>query len=92
MDLGTIKKRLENKYYWSAKECIEDFDVMFSNFHVYMKPWDPLVVQAQLVEKSFLREKAQMPKEEAEVLVQQQQPPPPSIQHACLQPIQSPSN
>ena len=77
MDLCIIKKRLENKYYWSAKECIQDFNVMFTNFHVYYKPWDPSVGLAQLVEKSFFIIKAQMPKEEVEVLVQQQ--PPPSI-------------
>ena len=23
MDFGTIKKRLDNNYYWSAKECIK---------------------------------------------------------------------
>ena len=34
MDSGTIKKRLENKYYWSAKEGIEDSNVMFTNFQV----------------------------------------------------------
>ena len=37
MDLGTIKKRLENNYYWSAKECIQDFYLMFTNYHVYNK-------------------------------------------------------
>ena len=34
MDSGTIKKGLENKYYWSAKEGIEDSNVMFTNFQV----------------------------------------------------------
>lgn len=38
MDLGTIKKRLENLYYYSAKECIEDFKTMFTNCYVYNKP------------------------------------------------------
>ena len=67
MDLGTIKKRLENKYYCSAKECIDDFDVMFTNFHVYNKPWNPSVHEAMMVEKLFLRKMALMPEEEVEL-------------------------
>lgn len=35
MDLGTVKKRLENNYYWSAKECMEDIDQMFQNCYLY---------------------------------------------------------
>ncbi|PIO35734.1 hypothetical protein AB205_0188380 [Aquarana catesbeiana] len=31
MDMGTIKKRLENNYYWSANECMQDFNTMFTN-------------------------------------------------------------
>ena len=67
MDLSTIKKRLENKYYWSARECIEDFHVMFTNFHVYNKPWNPSVWKAIVLEKFFLRKVALMPEEEGEL-------------------------
>ncbi|KAA8589249.1 hypothetical protein FQN60_012614 [Etheostoma spectabile] len=35
MDLSTIKKRLQNKYYWQALECIQDFNTMFTNCYVY---------------------------------------------------------
>lgn len=35
MDLGTIKKRLQNKYYWKALECLEDINTMFTNCYVY---------------------------------------------------------
>ncbi|XP_041063770.1 bromodomain-containing protein 2b [Carcharodon carcharias] len=35
MDLGTIKKRLENKYYCKAMECVEDINTMFTNCYVY---------------------------------------------------------
>lgn len=38
MDLGTVKKRLESNYYHSAKECIQDFNTMFTNCYVYNKP------------------------------------------------------
>lgn len=40
MDLGTIRKRLENKYYYSARECIQDFHIMFKNCYTYNKPGD----------------------------------------------------
>lgn len=35
MDLNTITKRLQNKYYWQALECIQDFNTMFTNCYVY---------------------------------------------------------
>lgn len=54
MDLGTIKKRLENTYYWSGKECIQDFNTMFTNCYVYNKPGEDVVVMAQALEKLFL--------------------------------------
>ena len=38
IDMGTIKKRLENKQYHSAQECIRDFKLMFSNCYTYNKP------------------------------------------------------
>ncbi|RZF48150.1 hypothetical protein LSTR_LSTR009839 [Laodelphax striatellus] len=73
IDLGTIKKRLENTYYWSGKECIQDLNTMFSNCYVYNnKPGEHVVVMAQTLEKLFLTKVAQMPKEEVEL-----EPPPP---------------
>jgi hypothetical protein len=38
MDLGTVKKRLENNYYWKAQEAIDDFQTMFDNCYIYNKP------------------------------------------------------
>lgn len=37
MDMGTIKKRLENSYYVNAQECIQDFNTMFTNCYIYNK-------------------------------------------------------
>ncbi|XP_072816604.1 bromodomain-containing protein 3 isoform X2 [Vicugna pacos] len=37
MDMGTIKKRLESNYYWSASECMQDFNTMFTNCYIYNK-------------------------------------------------------
>lgn len=67
MDLGTIKKRIENNYYWSAKECIQDFNTMFTNCYVYNKPGEDVVLMAQTLEKLFLTKVAQMPKDEIEI-------------------------
>ena len=67
MDLGTIKKRLENCYYFSAAECIEDFKTMFSNCYVYNKPGEDVVLMAQNLEKLFLQKVQDMPKEEVEI-------------------------
>lgn len=71
MDLGTIKKRLENNYYWSSKECIKDFNTMFTNCYVYNKPGEDVVVMAQTLEKLFLTKVSLMPKDETEMEVPQ---------------------
>lgn len=70
MDLGTVKKRLENNYYWTAKECISDVTTLFSNCYVYNKPGEDVVVMAQTLEKLFLSKLALLPKEEIEIEVQ----------------------
>ncbi|XP_062398269.1 bromodomain-containing protein 3b isoform X2 [Sardina pilchardus] len=72
MDMGTIKKRLENNYYWTAGECMQDFNTMFTNCYIYNKPTDDIVLMAQALEKIFLQKVASMPQEEVELL-----PPPP---------------
>ena len=40
MDMGTIKKKLENNVYHSGQECIDDFRLMFKNCFIYNKPND----------------------------------------------------
>lgn len=67
MDLGTIKKRLENNYYWKAQEAIDDFQVMFDNCYIYNKPGEDVVVMAQSLEKLFKGKLAAMPKEEIKI-------------------------
>ncbi|CAN7992440.1 unnamed protein product [Ixodes pacificus] len=67
MDLGTIKKRLENYYYASASECIQDFNTMFTNCYVYNKPGEDVVLMAQALEKLFLTKINEMPKEEVDL-------------------------
>ncbi|XP_014024571.2 bromodomain testis-specific protein isoform X3 [Salmo salar] len=67
MDLSTIKKRLQNNYYWKAMECIEDFNKLFTNCYVYNRPGDDIVLMAQALEKIFLQRVAEMPQEETEI-------------------------
>ena len=68
MDMGTIQKRLENNYYWSASECMQDFHTMFTNCYIYNKPTDDTVLTAQALEKIFLQRVAQVPQDEVELL------------------------
>lgn len=67
MDLGTIKKRLENNYYWKVQEAIDDFQTMFDNCYVYNKPGEDVVVMAQALEKIFKGKLTSMPKEEIKI-------------------------
>ncbi|XP_035510412.1 bromodomain-containing protein 4 [Morone saxatilis] len=69
MDMGTIKKRLENSYYWNAQECIQDFSTMFTNCYIYNKPGDDIVLMAEALEKAFLQKVSEMPQEETEIVV-----------------------
>ena len=38
MDLGSIKKRLENNYYINAQECIDDVNLILRNCYTFNKP------------------------------------------------------
>uniref|UniRef100_UPI00358F8632 bromodomain-containing protein 3-like n=1 Tax=Myxine glutinosa TaxID=7769 RepID=UPI00358F8632 len=67
MDMGTIRKRLDANYYWTAVECIQDFSTMFTNCYIYNRPSDDIVLMAQTLEKFFLQKVAEMPQEELEL-------------------------
>lgn len=67
MDLGTIKKRLEHKWYYSAEECIKDFNTIFTNCYVYNKPGEDVVLMGQALEKIFLTKIGSMPPNEIEL-------------------------
>ncbi|XP_053326284.1 bromodomain testis-specific protein [Spea bombifrons] len=69
MDLSTIKKRLEYKYYTKALDCMQDFNTMFTNCYIYNKPGDDIVLMAQELEKIFMQKIAEMPHEEIELSV-----------------------
>jgi len=40
MDMGTIKKKLDSQQYSCAKECIDDFNLMFNNCYMYNQEKD----------------------------------------------------
>jgi hypothetical protein len=63
MDLGTIKKRLDNNHYNKAAECIYDFNTMFKNCYIYNKPGEDVVLMAQDLEKLFIQKISLMPPE-----------------------------
>ena len=64
MDLGTIRKRLDNNYYWEAQECVQDFNQMFTNCYIYNKPGEDIVTMAKSLEKFFISKVKTLPTEE----------------------------
>ncbi|EFX64375.1 hypothetical protein DAPPUDRAFT_266525 [Daphnia pulex] len=56
MDLGTVMKRLENHYYWSALDCILDINILFANCYTYNDPKEDVVWMGQQLEKIFRRQ------------------------------------
>lgn len=69
MDLETIKKRLENHYYYSASECIQDFETIFKNCYTYNPPEHEVVSMAKALEEFFLAKIAEIPEVEEELPV-----------------------
>ena len=53
MDLGTIKKRLLNRYYWDAQECQDDFKMIFRNCYIYNKPEYDIVKMCKDLERAY---------------------------------------
>jgi len=76
MDLGTIKKRLENNYYWCAQECIDDTNTMFQNCYTYNKPGEDVTIMARSLDKFFKGKLKQMPPVECAMTADQIRKPP----------------
>lgn len=64
MDFTTIKRRLENYWYYDAYECIDDFRQIFVNCYTYNKPLEDVVMMAHHVEELFLDKVEEMPANE----------------------------
>ncbi|VDO32945.1 unnamed protein product [Haemonchus placei] len=61
MDMKTIQKRLQNIYYYSAKECMEDIMTMFNNCYTFNPPHSEIVSMGRELEQLFLAKIADMP-------------------------------
>ncbi|XP_030381048.1 homeotic protein female sterile-like [Scaptodrosophila lebanonensis] len=53
MDLSTIKKRLENNYYWQADEALEDFQLLFNNCMLYNQEGTPVYIAGKELRDLF---------------------------------------
>lgn len=69
MDLGTIKKRLENQFYWSSQEAIKDFETIFLNCTTYNKSDEQMIKAAHALKKKFDKKIEKMPEIEEELPV-----------------------
>lgn len=69
MDMGTIKKRIENFWYYSAQECIADFRLMFNNCYKYNKDGEDVVYMARTLEGVLDSKLKQMPPDEVELIM-----------------------
>lgn len=67
MDITTIRRRVENCYYYDVSECIKDFQMMFYNCYRYNKAGEDVVLMAQTIEKVFVEKMEECPKEENEI-------------------------
>ena len=63
MDMGTIKTRLDTNYYYTAQQCIDDFNLMWQNCYTYNKPNDDVVHMAKTLETLFNSHLVKMPNE-----------------------------
>ncbi|KAH8382547.1 hypothetical protein KR009_004068, partial [Drosophila setifemur] len=53
MDLNTIKKRLNNNYYWQADEALEDFNLVFDNCMQYNMEGTPVYQAGKELKTAF---------------------------------------
>ncbi|KAE9415154.1 hypothetical protein Angca_006966, partial [Angiostrongylus cantonensis] len=67
MDMKTIQKRLQNIYYHSAKECMEDFEDIFRNCYTFNQVEDDVTIMCQNVENVYRDCMQNLPAEEVEI-------------------------
>jgi len=63
MDLGTVKKKLENREYATPEEFASDVRLVFSNCYLYNRPETDVVAMCKKVEQMFENKYAKMPDE-----------------------------
>ncbi|CAI4221589.1 unnamed protein product [Auanema sp. JU1783] len=67
MDLKSIEKRLKNCYYYSAKDCMEDFRAVFDNCYSFNQSEDDVTLMCKNVENRYKDLIQSMPDEEVEI-------------------------
>ena len=64
MDLGTVRERLENRYYESSTQCVSDIDLVFNNCLHYNNPEEDVAKMAKVIEAVYKEKVARMPRRE----------------------------
>uniref|UniRef100_A0A183BKM4 Bromo domain-containing protein n=1 Tax=Globodera pallida TaxID=36090 RepID=A0A183BKM4_GLOPA len=67
MDLGTIERRLKNMYYYSASECIKDFEQIFANCYKFNQCEDDVTLMCKNVENLYRDRLKKFPDKEVEI-------------------------
>ncbi|XP_075247125.1 uncharacterized protein LOC142340425 isoform X2 [Convolutriloba macropyga] len=67
MDLGSIKKRLDNNYYVNAQECIDDVNLVLRNCYTFNKPEHCVYMEGRQLEEQFKKRIGKMPFDEIEI-------------------------
>ncbi|KAH8304564.1 hypothetical protein KR059_012307, partial [Drosophila kikkawai] len=62
MDVGTIAQRVENNYYRSVAEAIEDFRQIYRNCYKFHSPGTSIYRKGVQLQKFFDRTIAKLPK------------------------------
>eukprot|EP00045_Choanoeca_perplexa_P006704 m.57767 g.57767 ORF g.57767 m.57767 type:complete len:724 (+) comp13746_c0_seq1:77-2248(+) len=68
MDLGTIKKKLQKKEYYSAKECIADIALIWRNCQTFNREQDDVFKMSHTLQEEFERLLKSLPEEEVEIV------------------------
>lgn len=66
MDLSTIRQKIKDQVYWSASECLADFDLMFENCRAFNRPGDDVNKLADKLEAVMQKKLKEMPTVEVE--------------------------
>ena len=64
MDLGTIRERFDNNYYFSSDEAMADFNQVFENCYIYNNPDDDIADMCKDLEWFYHAKMAKLPEEE----------------------------
>ncbi|VIO89498.1 Bromodomain containing protein [Brugia malayi] len=67
MDMNTIEKRLRNCYYYSAKDCMQDFESIFSNCYKFNQNEDDVSLMCKNVENLYREKMKLLPSQEVEI-------------------------